>query len=112
MHYNAPCGIDYSFLTYFYENIYRKKHDFDSFSFLRHSFFLTTNNEFCFHLDYFRLGTDISFGNRTGMKTLAVLSGVTSLKEIEELSQKEGNSELMPNFVADSVKDLLVSLEN
>ena len=46
------------------------------------------------------------------MKTLAVLSGVTSLKQIEELSQKEGNNELIPNFVADSVKDLLVSLEN
>eukprot|EP00112_Aurelia_sp_Birch-Aquarium-sp1_P016746 Seg382.9 transcript_id=Seg382.9/GoldUCD/mRNA.D3Y31 product="Glycerol-3-phosphate phosphatase" protein_id=Seg382.9/GoldUCD/D3Y31 len=59
-----------------------------------------------------RLGTDISFGNRTGMKTLAVLSGVTSLKEIDELSQKEGSSELIPNFVADSVKDLLLSLEN
>eukprot|EP00112_Aurelia_sp_Birch-Aquarium-sp1_P016745 Seg382.8 transcript_id=Seg382.8/GoldUCD/mRNA.D3Y31 product="Glycerol-3-phosphate phosphatase" protein_id=Seg382.8/GoldUCD/D3Y31 len=59
-----------------------------------------------------RLNTDISFGNRAGMKTLAVLSGITSLKEIEELSQKEGDSELIPNFVADSVKDLLLSLEN
>ncbi|XP_065070452.1 glycerol-3-phosphate phosphatase-like [Rhopilema esculentum] len=60
-----------------------------------------------------RLETDIAFGKRSGMKTLAVLSGVVSLNELEKLKLENDTSDLIPDFFADSVKDLLDSiLEN
>ena len=58
-----------------------------------------------------RLETDILFGKRNGMKTLAVLSGVVSIQEIEGIQQQDKNSELLPDFYADSVKSLLECLD-
>ena len=47
------------------------------------------------------------------MKTLAVLSGVVSFNELEKLKVENDTSDLIPDFFADSVKDLLDSiLEN
>eukprot|EP00794_Sanderia_malayensis_P018291 gene18291-20114_t len=57
-----------------------------------------------------RLETDILFGNRFGMKTLAVLSGVTNETEIDNIRKSDTDSKLLPQYVANSVKDLLECL--
>ena len=44
------------------------------------------------------------------MKTLAVLSGITTT-ELLETTQKDGNEQLLPDFYTDSVKDLLAYLK-
>lgn len=48
-----------------------------------------------------RLDTDILFGNRGGLKTALVLTGVTSKEQVQgcDLSSK-------PDFIFDSVVDL------
>lgn len=51
-----------------------------------------------------RLDTDIMFGKNCKLVTLCVLSGITSAKQIEALPV---NSDLRPDFLADSVQDLL-----
>ena len=57
-----------------------------------------------------RLDTDILFGKRCKMKTLAVLSGITTAETLETV-RKEGSIELLPDYYADSVKDLLECLK-
>ena len=59
----------------------------------------------------FRLDTDIAFGRRWGMKTLAVLSGVASLEQLEKVQSENNDSELLPDYFADSVKDILDCLD-
>jgi len=54
-----------------------------------------------------RLDTDIAFGRRWGMKTLAVLSGVASLEQLEKVQSEDKDSELLPDYFAGSVKDIL-----
>ena len=58
-----------------------------------------------------RLETDILFGNNCGLRyTLAVLTGITSedeiLKHSNDDNNNQSNSSLIPNFYANSLKDL------
>merc|ERR1719378_916713 len=53
-----------------------------------------------------RLDTDMLFGKRFGMKTLAVLSGVVSEQQIKETQLSDPSHETLPDFYTDSVKDL------
>ena len=46
------------------------------------------------------------------MKTLAVLSGVVSIQQLEKLKLENNSSELLPDYFSESVKDLLNALEN
>ena len=71
-------------------------------------------SEFLDLLSFFalRLETDIVFGRRYGMKTLAVLSGVVSIEQLEKLRLEDNGSELLPDYFSESVKDLLNALEN
>ena len=47
-----------------------------------------------------RLDTDIKFGNSAGMKSSLVLTGCTTMKEIEELILEDDDcQELMPTFI-------------
>ncbi|XP_047136118.1 glycerol-3-phosphate phosphatase isoform X1 [Hydra vulgaris] len=54
-----------------------------------------------------RLNTDIVFGNDCGMQTLCVLTGVTSEKEIIELSSNSSSLNLLPTCYTDKLSDLL-----
>ena len=45
------------------------------------------------------------------MKTLAVLSGVVSLEQLEKIKLENKKLELIPDYFAESVKDLLDGLE-
>jgi phosphoglycolate/pyridoxal phosphate phosphatase family enzyme len=53
-----------------------------------------------------RLDTDIQFGKNGGLKTLLVLSGVTSREDFAKLQSTAGAEEL-PDFVGDSIACLL-----
>ncbi|MFX1501423.1 MAG: HAD-IIA family hydrolase [Promethearchaeota archaeon] len=53
-----------------------------------------------------RLNTDILAGNRAGIITVAVLTGVTSQKMIEDLKIKSSNSE---NFEKNLIPDLVIN---
>ena len=44
------------------------------------------------------------------MRTMAVLSGVVSLEQMEKIKAENHNSELIPDFYAASVKDLFECL--
>ncbi|TXT65603.1 MAG: putative hydrolase YutF [Promethearchaeota archaeon] len=60
-----------------------------------------------------RLNTDIMAGNRAGIKTIAVMTGVTNKKEINELRKKSQNSDkidkdLLPDLVLENLNDLFV----
>lgn len=48
-----------------------------------------------------RLDTDILFGNRGGLKTALVLTGVTSREQVENCDPS-----LKPDFIFDSVVDI------
>ena len=48
-----------------------------------------------------RLDTDIAFGSRSGTRTLLVLSGIATMADIP-------NAEAVPDYVAQSVADLLL----
>lgn len=50
-----------------------------------------------------RLDTDIAFGNRLGMRTLLVRTGVTD----DALLEAEGTGDHCPMYVTDSVADLV-----
>lgn len=65
-----------------------------------------------------RLDTDMHFGNRNGMDTLLVLTGVTRFEDLDKLEMelevaRKGRAtspkeEFMPKFWANSVADLLL----
>lgn len=57
-----------------------------------------------------RLNTDILAGNRAGIKTIAVLTGITSEEEITRVKERTARSpdqaSLIPNLVFSSLKDI------
>jgi len=53
-----------------------------------------------------RCDTDILFGNRNGLDTLLVLSGVSSLYDVEKF-ENEGKNDHVPKYVMNSLKDLI-----
>lgn len=58
-----------------------------------------------------RLNTDILAGNRAGIKTIAILTGVTSMEMIEELNNNSKNSNLsdrnlLPDIVLNKLDDV------
>ncbi|MFX1549749.1 MAG: HAD-IIA family hydrolase, partial [Promethearchaeota archaeon] len=61
-----------------------------------------------------RLNTDILAGNRAGIKTVAVLTGVTTLDMIEELKVRLMKSEnidknLIPDIVVENLEEIFIS---
>jgi phosphoglycolate/pyridoxal phosphate phosphatase family enzyme len=59
-----------------------------------------------------RLNTDILAGNRAGVKTVLVLTGVTSREKIKELQNKKKNAEdvdidLFPDYIIDSLEEII-----
>jgi ribonucleotide monophosphatase NagD (HAD superfamily) len=59
---------------------------------------------------FYRCNTDISFGKNCQLTTLLVLTGVTSLKQLEQYKNNEQHL-LIPDFYTDSLGDLLDLLE-
>ena len=59
------------------------------------------------------LDTDILFGGNGGLKTLLVLSGVTSAETAAALLQtaESGQGRVCPDFVAGSIAELLPALD-
>lgn len=57
-----------------------------------------------------RCNTDISFGNSCGIKTLLVLSGVTSLEQLKEYEAKQ-QCNLIPQYFTNQLGDILMFLE-
>lgn len=55
-----------------------------------------------------RLTTDVAFGNAAGMSSMLVLSGAESLKDVEK-AVEEGQKELIPDYVGNSLADFLPS---
>jgi ribonucleotide monophosphatase NagD (HAD superfamily) len=55
----------------------------------------------------YRCDTDISFGNKNGLDTLFVLSGISTIEDIDSYTKNE-DFEMIPKFFTDSVKDMLV----
>lgn len=63
-----------------------------------------------YFLHKFRCNTDISFGNSCGIKTLLVLSGVTSLEQLKEYEAKQ-QCNLIPQYFTNQLGDILMFLE-
>lgn len=59
------------------------------------------------HCDFFRLETDILFGNKNGAKTLLVLTGNATTDILQTTMEDSDNRNCVPDFVLDSVGDLL-----
>ncbi len=71
------------------------------------------NNNTCIIGD--RLNTDILAGNRAGITTVAVLTGVTTQKEIQEIKNKLNQSdksynELLPNLVLQKLDNMIYTI--
>lgn len=61
-----------------------------------------------FHLTYFyRLDTDIMFGNRFGMHTACLMTGVTSKELLNKVMSTPEDVQLRPNLVYESAGHLL-----
>ncbi|XP_066496546.1 glycerol-3-phosphate phosphatase [Tiliqua scincoides] len=61
-----------------------------------------------------RLDTDILMGNNCGLTTLLTLTGVTTLKEVEDhmASDCPERQNLVPDYYVDSIADLLPALQD
>ena len=51
------------------------------------------------------LETDVPFGNRNGMRTLLVLSGVTSVYNLRSVCSEAGSQEKVPDYFMNSLND-------
>ncbi|KPA74389.1 putative p-nitrophenylphosphatase [Leptomonas pyrrhocoris] len=49
-----------------------------------------------------RLTTDVAFGNAAGCQSMLALSGIEGLADVEK-ALKEGNTALIPDYVAESL---------
>lgn len=76
-----------------------------------HCFFVLFSN-FILYIDQFRLNTDIMFGNNCGLRTVLVLTGISSLKDVENVqtSVSPDNMNLVPDFYMPSLESLKSSL--
>jgi len=54
-----------------------------------------------------RLETDIEFGKKGGLSTLLVLTGITSLNDLDNVKPEQ-----TPDFVTQSLGDLRILAEN
>ena len=58
------------------------------------------------------MNTDIMFGNNCGLRTVLVLTGISSLKDVENVqtSVSPDNMNLVPDFYMPSLESLKSSL--
>jgi len=59
---------------------------------------------------YCRCNTDINFGKNCGLKTLLVLTGVTSLKQLNDYESNQEHN-LIPDFYTEKLGDILTLLD-
>jgi len=55
-----------------------------------------------------RCNTDIMFGKSCKLKTLLVLTGVTTLEHLQSYIEEPDKQDLVPDFYTDSVDDILL----
>jgi len=60
-------------------------------------------------LGFFRLETDILFGNKSGAKTLLVLTGNATTEILQTAINESDKQDCIPDYVIDCVGDLLKS---
>ena len=60
----------------------------------------------------FRLGTDILFGNNCGLKTVLMLTGISSLEDVKNYQSSSDPSyrKSIPDFYMPSIKELKLPL--
>ena len=55
-----------------------------------------------------KCNTDILFGKSCQLQTLLVLTGVTTLQQLETYIQDPNSKDLVPDYYTDSVEDILL----